>query len=210
MCYQYTDKYGNDVTLTDRFNKYYQNSSFYDDNCTITQYNFDKNEVYCNCEIKELSLEIKYNKENIKENKTEGLTIFDVRKCHKKTMKNLKNIGFYFIVTVTFIQIVLIFSYAKNELNGIKEFLLFFMANPPKVLGKGIKNDSFYEKNMDISRNKESNNSIRKNFNESIPNNYNINISGNFRKKKIILVMIIINYIITIILNIILMIMMKI
>ena len=185
LCYQYTDNYGNDVTLTDRFNKYYQNSSFYDDNCTITQYNFDKNEVYCNCKIKELSFGIKYNKENIKENKTEGLTIFDIGKCHKKTMKNLKNnFGFYFILILTFIQILVIFSYAKIGLNGIKEFLLFFMANPPKVLGKGINNDNFYEKNMDISRNKDSNNSLRNNFNESIPKNYNINISGNFRKKK--------------------------
>ena len=183
LCFQYTDENGNDVTLIDRFNDYYQNVNYCDDDCEVSGYNLNFSEVNCSCNIKEtLNFNIIYNKENIKERKTEGLTIFDISKCYKETMKNLKNNpGSYIIITITIIQIIFTFLYFKDGLNGMKSFLLLFMANPPKIFGT----NSFNRNNMNQVTNPSLKNDFQ-NFKEEINKKkkdikYDINLEGKFK-----------------------------
>ena len=178
LCYQYSDEYGNDVTLSDRYNNYYQNVSFCDDNCVINGYDFDLLEVNCSCKIKEsISYEINENKNNIKENKSEGLTIFDIGKCNKNTFKNLKNnIGSNSVGSMALIQVIGVISYLKVGLNGIKSFILIFIANPPKLFAKGD-NNTIETNNDEISSSENISNKNLKNTKKEI------NLEGNFRKQ---------------------------
>ncbi len=180
LCYQYSDEYGNDVTLSDRYNNYYQNVSFCDDNCEINGYNFDLLEVNCSCKIKEsISYEINENKYNIKENKSEGLTIFDVGKCSKNTFNNLKNnIGSYTVGSMVLIQTISVISYLKIGLNGIKSFILIFISNPPKLLIKSD-NNTIETNNEDLSSGNTSKKNLKKEIDKNKKESQNINYIKN-------------------------------
>ena len=142
----FNDEY--DMVLKDRYELFYQNFSFCDDECTELKKDYENYEVYCNCYFKtSLSLDIKNNIERKKIYKFRiGFLTFDCLKCYKQIIKQFYKVrGSIITLIFLFLELFLFIIYLCFGITPIKQFLgLSLKPNPPKhnyLINHGEKED---------------------------------------------------------------------
>ena len=123
---------GKDLLLEDRMNYLLPHYSLCEKNCTYNRTDFEEERIYCDCSFKsEFDLNREHDSDiEINENAViqsqDGETNFPVLKCISvlsDLKRIIKNIGFYFMIIITIIEIVLLIM---ANLFGYKSFKLFF------------------------------------------------------------------------------------
>ena len=132
-----------DILLEDRYDLYYNDSNFNfcEENCNVTDINFEKFKVNCTCS--NLSSFYKYEKSNYKRyirNKTIKDKDFQYLKCHISFNFLKKNVGNYIILTSFISQIINCIIFCRSGLNNIITTLNKLKSNPPKKRTKISKN----------------------------------------------------------------------
>ena len=132
-----------DILLEDRYDLYYNDSNFNfcEENCNVTDINFEKFKVNCTCS--NLSSFYKYEKSNYKRyirNKTIKDKDFQYLKCHISFNFLKKNVGNYIILTSFISQIINCIMFCRRGLNNIITTLNKLKSNPPKKRTKISKN----------------------------------------------------------------------
>ena len=168
ICHYYDNKDGKDIILDDRRNDIYQNVTFCQNGCEYIGMDYELMAANCTCDSNILQNDFLSNiqedeKENSKKLNFETLkksfisNLFDfnyqVLFCYNLTIKlNIlkKNIGFYCMISMLFLQIIFLFVYIIKRLKGIKHYMIIFGKKnkkinlhvpPPKnKIKKGIKN----------------------------------------------------------------------
>ena len=139
-----------DVILSDRRDDYFQNVSFCDEGCKYNGMDFDLMIAKCACDAGGLQeddiLEDEFKKENEK-----GITLndlansftseifsfnFDVIKCYNLVF-NLdilkQNIGFFSLLTMIGLQIILLTYFSIKKLKPIRNYMLVFEPFNPRI-----------------------------------------------------------------------------
>ena len=147
ICTPYTTNNKTDVTLSDRREDYYQNVSFCELGCEYNGINYENKEVICNCNstalTKQYHTQLKDNFDNIN-NFIDDFKNIDMNKIKNSFVKGLSetniivvkcynlffswkydkiNIGFWIMIGIIFICLILSIFFIKNGLNPIKNFL---------------------------------------------------------------------------------------
>ena len=173
ICHYYDNKDGKDIILDDRRTDIYQNVTFCQDGCEYTGMDYELMTANCTCDSKILQNDIssnipeaekensnKLNFETLKKSLISNLFDFNyqVLFCYNLSIKlNIlkKNIGFYCMISMLFLQIIFLFVYIIKGLKGIKYYMIIFgkqnkkinlYVPPPKnKIKKDIKNKIFDE-----------------------------------------------------------------
>ena len=147
ICTPFSSNNKTDVTLSDRREDFYQNVSFCESGCEYNGINYDNLEVICNCNSTALTkqyhtmIKDEFNNINnfiddfknidmnkIKNNFVKGLsdTNIIVVKCYKLFFSwrlDKINIGFWIMIGIIFISLIIFILFIKTGLNPIKIFL---------------------------------------------------------------------------------------
>ena len=144
ICHPFDNSNGTDIILKDRRNDIYQNVSFCQNGCSYSGVNYDLMAANCICDSSSfLGNEENNTNINIKEDDEKvsfksladsfisNLLSFnlDVIKCYnlifdKKIL--LRNIGFYCLGSMCFMQFFFLFIFLIKRLNPLKQFMLIF------------------------------------------------------------------------------------
>ena len=122
ICFTHTTDKGTDITLYDRQNEFNKNNlTICPNNCIYKNYSSTNSKVTCLCQIQDrFSLFSKINNTEIifKFLLSKRITNFDILKCYKFLFSRkglIQNAGFYIILIIIFINIILvIFFYIKE------------------------------------------------------------------------------------------------
>ena len=178
ICFPFTSNEGEDVSLNDRVERYYQNVSLCEVDCEYKGVNYEKSEpeVICECKIKNSFLDNFDNEITGEVFELVSSGYFSLFKCYKNTFNKKeirKNLGFWIYFVFGIIQIVLIVLYFYFGLIKIRSYLMrrIKMNNP---------NDESENENKKNEINNIDNN------NNNINNNENIipNPPKNFESKR--------------------------
>ena len=200
ICYSFTTEQGIDISLNDRKKEFINNNmSLCESNCNYKGYNNEIKKSKCECEIKikiPLFSAIIINKNKLYNSFVDikNSTNIKVMRCYKSlfTLDGIKkNIGFYILISIIFIIIILCISFIfkgykllYNEINKIyiyqKNQKKLNPTSDEKSEENGIKNKSKMIKNNKMSRN--NNNNI--NTPNGIINIININNNNKIKIKK--------------------------
>ena len=130
ICYPYTTEAGTDIILQDRRNEYIDNNMFLcEDNCEYKGYDFENKKVICICKPKiifESISKLTINKDQFLNSFTDIKNILNVyvMKCYKLlfSKKGLNNnIGSYLLLSIIFINILLLVLFIHKGYNKIIE-----------------------------------------------------------------------------------------
>ena len=126
ICNTYTTDSGTDIMVKDRQKEFNKNHmSLCESNCEYTKYEKKTKKAFCRCEPKIILNSI----EDIKNNKDKlikhfldikSFINFNILKCYEVLFdkKNLvKNIGSYFLLSVIFIEVILVFTFIFRGYN---------------------------------------------------------------------------------------------
>ena len=151
ICYTTTSDSGTDIPLKDRITEFIDNNkTLCQENCFLSEYDFNNNIAKCSCDIKESSSlfeNIKIDKNKLYENfmDIENILNINILVCYKTLFtKNglLKNYGSYslIIIIITHFIFIIIF-YVKKLYNEIKEEInkISLCINNLQLLNKGNK-----------------------------------------------------------------------
>ena len=178
ICHPFESSDGRDIILTDRRNDIYQNASFCQDGCTYSGINYDLMAANCICDSNYLQIE--ENNETIinEKNKKENVNFksitksfianlldfnFEVIYCYNLVLNTnilIKNIGFYSLTSLLFLQIIFLFVYLVKKLKPLKNYMLIYNNNN-NLNNNAINNNNINNKEI-IEGNppKKNNNSI--------------------------------------------------
>ena len=208
LCYYYDNKDGKDILIKDRRNDIYQNITFCQDGCKYIGFDYELMIVNCSCDTNILEND---DLNNIKEDESE---IFNFDYLKKLFISNLfdfnyqviycynlvfnlkilrKNIGFYTMIIMLFLQILFWIIYMIKGLDSIKQYMfnlydkngknnLVYIKNNNNKIKKEIDEMNSKELKNDISINK--NKHLKENIdNSSILKGINKNIKIDENKK---------------------------
>ena len=171
-CYPYVYNKSSDVILNDRRNYLYQNVTFCENECEYLGVDYELNAAKCSCYIKT----VKKQQVSLKSEKTEkGITLnniinnflgglyknhYYVIKCYKLVFDSniIKiNIGFYIMIILVGLGLILLSIFIINGLKPIKNYMLVFEPFDPRTdpLSPPLKKNAFYynkrKKNEEIN-----------------------------------------------------------
>ena len=212
ICHNYENSDGKDIIIKDRRNDIYQNVTFCQKGCKYNGIDYDLVTANCICDSSFLQNNLEHNNTKEENNKEEKLNFRELKEsillnlfnfninvlyCYNLVfnLKLLKrNIGFFCMIFLFFLQIIFFFIYLVKKLRPLKHYMLIFRktnfsktikAFPPlksKVKKQSFKN--YINENTPNSQNKLQleNGDNKKNNN----NNRNIfNLKHLFSKKAI-------------------------
>jgi len=187
ICFPYTTKYKTDIILKDRRNEFLDNNlSLCEKDCEYIGYNVNKKKAECKCFVKlkfPLLSEIKINKDKLLNNfkDLEKSSNINVIKCYKLLFKKggLKyNFGNYFLLSIIFINIILIIIFKVKGYKNIMHITFKVTKNKRK---EDINNNKY--KNETKNRiNNDGENKSKNKFKNDIKNN-KIFEKNNYSKK---------------------------
>ena len=222
ICHPFDNPNGTDIILKDRRNDIYQNASFCQNGCSYSGVNYDLMAANCICDSSSfLGNEENNTNINIKEDDEKvsfksladsfisNLLSFnlDVIKCYNLVFDKkilLRNIGFYCLGSMCFMQFFFLFIFLIKRLNPLKKFMLIFKnenminnhnikKNMKKEETKAIppkKNNNVMFSNLDDDKDKSNKNKIikfkKENKNSNIFSNNVLNIDNSSSRKGII------------------------
>ena len=167
ICHPFDNPDGVDIILKDRRNDIYQNATFCQDGCTYSGVDYDVMAANCICD----SSSFQGNEENItnsEKDNSESVSFnsladsfisnlisfnFDVIKCYNLIFNKkilLRNIGFYCLASMFFLQIICLFVFLIKRLKPLKRFMLIF--NNKNIINKNTKKNKNI-KNKKINKN---------------------------------------------------------
>ena len=212
ICSKTTSKYNTDISLKDRRNEFIDNNmTLCEEKCKLIEYNYDKEQAKCSCDVKlniPLFEDIKFNKDELYKSFTDIKRIanLEVMKCFKNVFNKslIKNYGFFILAFVILFYFVCLFififkSYQKIivDINDIVSALKNLNKKFKKVLGKKkrkrrnknikskeLKLNDIKEIKLKENNGNEINNQITLNIKND--NTLNNNFVGNDSKKNIL------------------------
>ena len=194
ICSPFTNEFNSDVTLGDRRNDYFQNITFCNDECESSEIFFNNKSVNCICsaglhnENEEINLnDDKINIKNMGKAFKKGLykSNIVVLKCFNLVFNKkliLINIGFWIMISLIFIQIILFLIFIRKGLKPIKNLMILYKpnfnikteSNPPKRI---IRNNNLYYDDNNNEFYEESENDIS--FEKNRPTTHNSVLTTN-------------------------------
>ena len=194
ICSTFSSDSNSDVTLSDRRKDYYQDVNFCNEGCESSDINFNNKSVNCICTAGLHNENDEINLDNPKTNLKDLGNVFKnslhnsnivVAKCFKLVFNGkliLVNVGFWIMICLIVIQIILLIFFCRKGLKPIKNLMIISKpnfnkkneSNPPK---KNIKNNNLYFDEKNIDSNEESENEIS--FEKNRPTTYNSMLNSN-------------------------------
>ena len=158
ICHPFDNPDGIDIIITDRRNDIYQNASFCQDGCTYTGVNYDLMAANCICDSSYLQ-----NDEKNKTSNEEQKEIVNFKSITKSFISNLldfnyqviycynlvlnskiifKNIGFYSMSSMFFLQCVFLLIYIAKKLKSLKNYMIIFKNKNSCIINNDINNNN--------------------------------------------------------------------
>ena len=170
ICYPYTTEDKTDIILQDRREEYInKNLSLCEKNCEFKNFDFSNEKVECYCSVKNIFhsiSDISNNKDKLWNDFINITNIMNINimKCYKVlfTQKGLiNNIGSYIIISIIFIEIILVVIFKIKGFNKIKLIINYFvkMYEKNKILKQNNQKVKIYKKN---NKNQKNNKKIKK------------------------------------------------
>ncbi len=148
ICYPFTSKEGEDVSLNDRVQNYYQNVSLCENDCEYKGVNFDNGngEVECECTVKSTFLDNFDNEITGEIFELVSSAQFKIFQCYKNVFnKNYckSNLGLWIFFVFGVFKLILISLYMKIGLTKINSYLMRRIKTncPPDEEGDNNKNN---------------------------------------------------------------------
>ena len=120
LCYPSSSDSGTDIILSDRKNEFIKNNkTICQDNCFVSQYNYNIKQVKCTCDVKQSSQyfhNIKINKEKLLDNfiNVKNIININILVCYKQLFsKNgfIKNYCNYLMIIIIILHFIIIISF---------------------------------------------------------------------------------------------------
>ena len=182
ICFPYTTEYQTDIILKDRRKEFIdKNLSLCEKGCEYKGYNLNKKKAECECFVKfklPFLSEIIINKDKLLNNfkDLKKSSNINVIKCYKLLFKKegLKyNVGNYFLLSIIFINIILIIIFKVKGYQKIKHIIYKAIKNKRKSKKQNKNNSKYKNGSKNKTKNDIKNNKIleKKNFIKNIPKN---------------------------------------
>ena len=177
LCHKYDNKDGKDIIIDDRRANIYQNATFCQDGCYYQNIDYELMAANCMCETSALQNSEDKTKDN--KEQSENLNFKTITKSFISSFLDFnievifcwnlvfdkdilfKNIGFYFMASLCFIQIVILCIFSIKRLLPIKKYMYIFKdskiiietAFPPKKIKMLITRERLNRINNQIKNN---------------------------------------------------------